>query len=280
MNERYYKKNKSYNIERLCKTHNVSSQAYYKNNKKLLKRESIEEKVLLLIHEIRKLMPKFGIKKIYEAYKEKFRKLKVGRDKLFDIARKFALLVKRKRRFVKTTDSSHGFRVYPNIVKGMTASSPNEVFVSDITYIPLKESYCYLALITDVYSRKIVGYNLSLSLAVSGSMQALRMALNKVTEPKKLIHHSDRGIQYSSKLYVEKLKKKKIKISMSAKGNPYENAIAERVNGILKDEFYLNVKFTGFKQALKAVKQSINIYNSKRLHWSLGLKTPDEIYAA
>ncbi|MCK5077850.1 MAG: IS3 family transposase [Calditrichia bacterium] len=279
MNERYYRKNKSYNIRNLCKIHNVSSQAYYKNNGKMILRESVEEKVLLLIHEIRKIMPKFGIKKIYEAYKEKFKKLKIGRDKLFEIARKFSLLVKRKRRVIKTTDSSHGLKIYPNLVKGKPVGGSNEVFVSDITYIRLKESYCYLALITDVYSRKIVGYNLSLSLAVEGSLQALQMALQRVIKAENLIHHSDRGIQYSSKLYVEKLKKKNIRISMSAKGNPYENAIAERVNGILKDEFYLNIKFKSFEQILKTVKQSINIYNSKRLHWSLGLKTPDEIYA-
>lgn len=188
-------------------------------------------------------------------------------------------MVKRKRRVIKTTDSSHGLKIYPNLVKGKPVGGSNEVFVSDITYIRLKESYCYLALITDVYSRKIVGYNLSLSLAVEGSLQALQMALQRVIKAENLIHHSDRGIQYSSKLYVEKLKKKNIRISMSAKGNPYENAIAERVNGILKDEFYLNIKFKSFEQILKTVKQSINIYNSKRLHWSLGLKTPDEIYA-
>lgn len=280
MKARYYRKDRRYNIKNLCKIHNVSSQAYYKNNGKMILRESVEEKVLLLIHEIRKIMPKFGIKKIYEIYKEKFKKLKIGRDKLFEIARKFSLLIKRKRRVIKTTDSSHGLKIYPNLVKGKPVVGPNEVFVSDITYIRLKESYCYLALITDVYSRKIVGYNLSLSLAVEGSLQALQMALKRVIKAENLIHHSDRGIQYSSKLYVEKLKKKNIKISMSAKGNPYENAIAERVNGILKDEFYLNIKFKSFEQILKTVKQSINIYNSKRLHWSLGLKTPDEIYAA
>ena len=271
---------KSYNICKLCNIHSVSSQAYYKNIDKQKKRESVIEKVLFLIKEIRRTMPKVGIKKIYEQCKKKLRVLKIGRDKLFDIARKFSFLVKRKYRVIKTTDSSHGFKIYPNLIKDKIISGPNEVFVSDITYLRLNESYCYLALITDVNSRKIVGYNLSSSLAVEGSLQALKMALKKVRYPQNLIHHSDRGIQYSSKLYVEQLKRRNIRISMSAKGNPYENAIAERVNGILKDEFYLNIKFKSFEQILKTVKQSINIYNSKRLHWSLGLKTPDEIYAA
>jgi len=279
MNRQYVGKDQKYSISKLCKTHKVSGSAYYKDRTKQKQRESVIEKVLALIRKIRKLMPKGGIKKIYEKCKEEFRALKVGRDKLFDIARKYRLLKKRKFRVITTTDSSHGFKVYQNLVKGTEVTSSNQVLVSDITYLRLKESYCYLALVTDVYSRKIIGYNLSSSLAVEGSLKALKMGLSRIKHTKGLIHHSDRGIQYSSKLYTDYLKKQKMRISMSAKGNPYENAIAERINGILKDEFYLNVRFRSFKQALKAVKQSIEIYNSERLHWSLGLKTPDQVYA-
>ena len=160
----------------------------------------------------------------------------------------------------------------------MKVNKPNQVWVSDITYIRTLNGFCYLALITDVYSRKIVGYDLSDSLELDGCVRALNKALYKKKNIKGLIHHSDRGIQYCSNVYTKLLKKKKIKISMTEENHCYENAIAERINGILKDEFYLDQTFTNTAHAKRAAKNAINLYNQVRLHLSLDFKTPNMVY--
>jgi putative transposase len=152
--------------------------------------------------------------------------------------------------------------------------------VSDITYIRLKGGFSYLFLVTDIYSRKIVGYNLDTSLGVTGAIAAIKMAIKGVNTIEGIIHHSDRGIQYCSDNYVKLLKKKGIKISMGEAGNPYENAIAERVNGILKNEFYLNEIFTNYQDAKRATEEAIKIYNNLRPHMSIGYMTPSKKYAA
>jgi len=162
----------------------------------------------------------------------------------------------------------------------MTVDRPDQVLVSDITYIRQRGDFCYLFLVTDLYSRKIVGYHLSMSLAASGAIEAMKMALKGVESTEGMIHHSDRGIQYCCEDYVELLKNNKIKISMGEVGNPYDNAVAERINGILKDEFYLNATFADFNTALKATRESINIYNHLRPHMALDYQTPVEKYAA
>jgi putative transposase len=204
--------------------------------------------------------------------------LKVGRDKLFDILRDHDMLVKRKKASCKTTDSYHRFHKYKNLVKDMRVTTPNQVWVADITYIRTINGFCYLALITDMFSRKIVGYDISDSLELAGCMRALKMALAKARPADGLVHHSDRGIQYCSNQYVEKLKKRNIRISMTEENHCYENAIAERVNGILKDEFYLDQTFFSKKAASAATDNAINIYNNKRLHLSLGYKTPNMVF--
>ena len=188
------------------------------------------------------------------------------------------MLVKRKKASCKTTDSYHRFHKYNNLVKEMEVTAPNQVWVSDITYIRTINGFCYLALITDMYSRKIVGYDISDSLELSGCLRALKLALKTARPAAGLVHHSDRGIQYCSNLYVNELKKRKIKISMTEEKHCYENALAERVNGILKDEFYLDQCFFSTKHACMATKSAIDIYNSKRLHLSLAYKTPNEVF--
>lgn len=202
----------------------------------------------------------------------------IGRDKLFNLLRDNKLLLRRRKNYVRTTNSYHRFRRYSNKIKDLHVYRPNQVFVADITYLQTSESYCYLALVTDLFSRKIVGYDLSRSLAVEGAQSALNMALKNVAEPDRLIHHSDRGIQYCSYAYTDILEGKSAEISMTEENHVYENAVAERVNGILKTEFMLGEKLRSFKIAKELVKETIQIYNEERLHISLGYKTPDYRY--
>jgi transposase InsO family protein len=269
-------------IEGLCKIFDISRQGYYKGKKAKVKASLNEEIIIDLVREKRKRMPRIGGVKLYKLLKSDLNisGIRIGRDKFFEILRKHRMLVKRKKRYAKTTDSNHRFKIYKNLIKEKEEINPDEVYVSDITYIRTEENFCYLSLITDYSSRKIVGYDLSDSLSIEGSLRAIRMALKGKGEMPGLIHHSDRGIQYCSKQYTELLTKHKISISMSEKGNPYENAIAERVNGILKDEFLLSETFKNKEEAMKAVKEAIKTYNELRPHMSINYKTPDEKYAA
>ena len=204
--------------------------------------------------------------------------LKIGRDRLFDILRDKGMLVYRKKASCKTTNSYHHFHKYTNLVKDKEITRPNQVWASDITYIRTLNGFCYLALITDMYSRKIVGYDISDTLELTGCLGAFKRAQKAVRPAAGLVHHSDRGVQYCSNQYVDELKKHGIKISMTEENHCYENALAERVNGILKDEFYLDQCFYSTKHARLAAIDAIKIYNSKRLHVSLGYKTPDSVF--
>ena len=189
------------------------------------------------------------------------------------------MLVPRKKRFVRTTQSNHRFRVHKNLIKGLEIKHPDQCWVSDITYLRLQKGYCYLALITDAFSRKIIGYDISQSLELGGCMRAVRMAC-KGRSMNETIHHSDRGIQYCSSQYTGYLNSKRIQISMGEAGNCYENAMAERVNGILKSEFNLDSVFVSLEQAEKAVTQAIKTYNTRRPHMSINMRMPNELYAA
>ena len=188
------------------------------------------------------------------------------------------MLIHRKKAYHKTTNSFHRFYKYRNIVKDMEITRPNQVWVSDITYIRTINGFCYLALITDMYSRKIVGYDLSNSLELAGCVRALQKALKQSGKRSPQVHHSDRGIQYCSNPYTQILKRKGIEISMTEENHCYENAIAERVNGILKDEFYLDQTFDSIQHAKRATKSAIDLYNQIRLHVSLDYKTPEMVY--
>ena len=204
--------------------------------------------------------------------------IKVGRDTLFNILRKHNMLTLRKKNSARTTNSHHRFYKYNNIIKDLNVTKPNQVWVSDITYIRTIKGFCYLALITDMYSRKIVGYDLSDSLELNGCVRALKKAIYQAKDIKQLIHHSDRGIQYCSNVYTQILKRKNIDISMTEENHCYENAMAERINGILKDEFYLDQTFDNVAHAKRATKNAINLYNEIRLHLSLDYKTPNMVY--
>ena len=260
----------------------ISRQGYYKSRKKKGKKKLQEEMVIKLVQSHRRKMPKVGGKKLYRMLLQNLErmKIKLGRDKFFSILRRNGLLIHRKRRYAKTTYSSHRFWIYDNLIREIEPMKINEIYVSDITYIRLSDSFLYLALITDLYSRKIVGYDLSDSLNLEGSLRALKMSIKGKKELSGLIHHSDRGFQYCSNPYTQLLTKNGIKISMSEKGNPYENAVAERINGILKEEFMLGETFKTPEQAHNAVKEAITIYNEDRPHMSLDYMTPNQKYAA
>lgn len=243
-------------------------------------RETVKAQVIEMVKKVRKEQPRVGGCKLHVALQPSFKEagLKVGRDCLFDILREYNMLIRRKKATCRTTYSHHRFYTYKNLVKDMEVTRPNQVWVSDITYIRTVSGFCYLALITDMYSRKIVGYDLSDSLELAGCLRALRRALRAARPATRLVHHSDRGIQYCSNQYVEELREHGIEISMTEENHCYENAIAERVNGILKDEFYLDQYFYSTSHAFNAAKNAIEIYNHKRLHLSLGYKTPNMVF--
>ncbi len=267
-------------IPEVCNCFNLKRDAYYKFLKRHQQRKAVELQVVELVKQERTEQPRVGTRKLYEALQTTFEAsgIKVGRDCLYDILRANDMLVKRKKASCKTTDSYHHFHKYNNLIKDMEVTAPNQVWVSDITYIRTVNGFCYLALITDLYSRKIIGHDISDSLELTGCLRALKKALWQVRHAGKLIHHSDRGVQYCSHMYVNELKKRNIKISMTEENHCYENAVAERVNGILKDEFYLDQCFFSTAHAKKASKNAIKIYNSKRLHLSLNYKTPNTVF--
>ncbi len=265
----------------LCAYFGITRQAFYKSKKQVEKQALREDLVVKLVQEERRVQPRLGGKKLYHLLKSDLSEIgKIGRDKFFKILGQNDLLVEPKKSYTKTTNSFHRFHKWKNLIKDLSVTRSNQVWVSDITYIRTLEGFVYLFLITDLYSRKIVGWSLSNSLSIEGAIEALKMALrSRGDESVPLIHHSDRGVQYCSNDYVELLQKAKISISMTEENHCYENAVAERVNGILKDEFYLDTTFNSFEQALSATGSGIRTYNEKRPHWSLELRTPSQVYS-
>jgi putative transposase len=274
------KQNGLMNTEQVCNCMLLHRDAYYKYKRRYDQRKTVESQVIGLVKKEREIQTRVGTRKLHKELRVAFEKshLKVGRDRLFDILRSYNMLVKRKKASCKTTNSYHHFYKHNNLIKKMQVTRPNQVWVSDITYIRTVKGFCYLALITDMYSRKIVGYDISDSLELAGCLRALKKALASARPAAGLVHHSDRGIQYCTKQYVEALSKRNIRISMTEENHCYENAIAERVNGILKDEFYLDQCFVNTSNACVATKNAIDIYNNKRLHVSLGYKTPNMVF--
>jgi transposase InsO family protein len=221
-------------------------------------------------------MPRIGTRKLYHILKAEFQAkgIKAGRDKLFEILRNNQMLITRRRRYIQTTNSKHWLKKYPNLIKGLEIDRPEKLWVSDITYIRTEEGFSYLTMITDAYSIKIVGYNTSRSLGTEGTIEALKMAIKNRCSKGELIHHSDRGLQYCSKEYVELLEKNQIRISMTEGSDPYENAIAERMNRTIKEEFLITEKIRDHELLKKTVAESIDIYNAERPHLSCGMLYP------
>lgn len=260
----------------------ISRQGYYQSIIREGKTMFDQELIVKRVQELRYDHPRMGGKKLYYLMQQDMDMLgvKMGRDKFFDLLRTSGLLVKRRRKYVITTQSHHRYRVYGNVLKGALIKSVNRAWVCDITYIRIRTGFMYLFLITDVFSRKIVGWHLSNNQTVASGLKALQMALNQTKKTAGIIHHSDRGFQYCSPAYVKILLDNQIIISMGEAGNCYDNALAERVNGILKNEYNLEATFPDQAKALKAIKHGIKCYNEKRPHWSLNLKIPNEIHQA
>jgi transposase InsO family protein len=266
------------NMEKVSAVLGKSRQSYYKHRQLSQRRRSYEKVVLSHVRLGRGRQPRVGVRKLHLHLIE--RGVVIGRDRLFDLLRSKGLLVKPRRRYVRTTNSNHWFRKYGNLIKEREVSRPGEVMVGDITYLETQEGFCYLSLLTDVYSRKIVGYQLSRSLSVEGSLKALEMALRGIKNHSGMIHHSDRGIQYCCNAYTDRLRKAGVRISMTEENHVYENAMAERVNGILKNEFLLGECLPSYTIACKMVKEAVNIYNNERLHMSINYMTPAQKFAA
>jgi transposase InsO family protein len=267
-------------VKALCKYYGISRNGYYKHVNKEIKEELAKGLIVDIIQEERRLQPCIGGKKLYHIYKEIIHKIYpgCGRDKFFDILREYDLLVERKRSYTRTTNSHHRFHKYKNLIKELNIKHPNQVWVSDITYLRIGSKFAYLSLITDKYSRKIIGWDLSESLSIEGSIKTLKHALSSSKCTEGVIHHSDRGVQYCSTPYTKILKKNKMLISMTEENHCYENGLAERVNGILKNEYLLDSCFKSIKQAKQACSQAIEMYNTRRPHWALNFKIPQEVH--
>lgn len=257
----------------------MSRQSLYQTESRVLSRSGELSQIKPLVQEIRMRMPRIGTRKLYYLLKTEFARqgLKIGRDALFDYLRSEQLLIRPKKNYTKTTNSKHWLRKHPNLLKEVQARRPEEVFVSDITYLKNGERTYYLSLVTDAYSRKIMGYHVGDDLSAENAVQALRMAVKERLNKKELIHHSDRGLQYASAVYQLELQRNQIRPSMTDGYDCYQNALAERINGILKQEFLLYACQT--KEELELlVKESIETYNQERPHLSLQMNTPAEVH--
>lgn len=270
-------------LVRLCRLLGLTRQAYYKHFWQV-EAVGIEETLVLeKVHAIRKDHRVMGGRKLYEKLHPFLleHQIKMGRDSLFDLLANNNLLVKKRRRRFITTFSNHWLKKWPNLIREMDITRVNQLWVSDITYWKIGESYTYISLVTDAYSHKIVGYHLAQSLESVETTKALTMALNNL--PKQLqgtlIHHSDRGVQYCSENYVKLLQDNNIQISMTENGDPLENAIAERINGILKSEYLKHYQVATLTEATKVLDTAIKLYNQDRPHLSIGLLTPEQVHS-
>lgn len=268
-------------MQTICDVFGKSRQAHYKRLSRdngLAMQQAI---IIKLVESVRADMPHIGGRKLFFMLKNTMldHDIDIGRDKFFDVLSAFGYLVRRKkRRKPITTDSNHPFYKYPNLIKELEVRYPNHLWVSDITYIALIQKFAYLSLITDVYSHKIIGYCLFPSLSAEGPLTALNMALNHRVKNLPLVHHSDRGLQYCSREYIKTLEAHGVGISMTENGDPYENAVAERLNGILKTEFDLYRAFRTFEAAQESVHKAIAIYNEQRPHLSCDYLTPNQAF--
>lgn len=264
----------------------MSRQAYYKHDDGLLETFARESFVVEFIKEIRRRDPGIGGNKLWMMYRKRFgNKHSVGYNRFYDIIGRHSLKVRQRKGRTRTTDSTHAFPLYPNLVKDLIPQRPNQVWVSDITYIPFWTdrdkngySFCYLSLITDYYTKEIIGWSVGDTLEAKYPKEALEMALSRlpVGVPNNLIHHSDRGVQYACYNYTGLLKAEGVTISMTECGNPKDNAVAERVNNTIKNEMLKDMDFFSIKEVREAVRGAVMFYNNERPHMSLDGMTPAE----
>ena len=270
-----YKIEQKESLTSLTRLLGINRQVYYRSIRINFNTRKLIEKVLAMVSEVRLQMPRIGTRKLFYLLLDKLKPLKVGRDRLFSILRANNLLISPKRSYHITTDSHHHLKKHKNLIENSTPNRPDQIWVSDITYIGNRKNPMYLSLVTDAYSKKIVGYNVSNTLEAKASLEALKMAIKtRIYKEESLIHHSDRGLQYCSGDYQKLLTKNSIKCSMTETYDPYANAIAERVNGILKQEFIGYDRNINISMMSELVKNSIKIYNQVRPHYSCHFKTP------
>jgi transposase InsO family protein len=258
----------------------MTKQAFYKGLKARDRLEVDEEFVLELVRRERRVQPMLGARKLLWIIAPELKEAGVamGRDRFLALLRREGLLIERKARSVRTTYSGHGLYVWPNLLKNLALSGPNQAWAADITYVRTLEGFVYVALLTDVWSRKIVGWDAGMTLEAEGAMRALTMALKQLPKDKACVHHSDRGTQYCCGDYVKKLHGRKVRISMTEANHCYENAKAERVNGILKQEYGLGETFRTREQVPGELRQAVGLYNARRPHTALALRTPQEVH--
>lgn len=267
-------------MKRLCSLCGISKQAYYKGETSRRRREIDEELVVELVKRVRHMHPNMGGRKVHFLIMPDLVEagVYIGKNRLFELLRERDLLVPRRRNHARTTDSHHRFRIYKNELKTAQIEEPHQALVSDLTYIRTDNGFVYLALVMDVHSRKIVGYDVNNTLEAVGCMRALKMALGQLPEGSNTIHHSDRGTQYCCGDYVEMLKERGVVISMTEENHCYENAKAERLNGVLKQEYGLGRTLSGIKEAKRLVSEGVVLYNNHRPHLSLDFETPSGVH--
>lgn len=271
---------KTIGLSRLCRVLKVSRQAFYQHFWRCSDTTTEEELVIDQVKAIRTIHPVIGGRKLLFLLQSFLfeNQIKIGRDALFDLLAAHKLLVKRRRAFT-TTFSRHWMKKYPSLVKEWRPEKPNQLWVADITYVPILKGVLFLNLITDAYSHKIMGYSIAENLEGIHTCRALDMALsNRTKATPELIHHSDRGSQYCARNYTGMLLENNIRISMTDKGDPLENAIAERINGIVKNEYLRHFNFKNKNQMERMLPQIVNRYNKLRPHLSINMKTPDEVH--
>ncbi|MBR4794483.1 MAG: IS3 family transposase [Bacteroidaceae bacterium] len=277
---------KAYPVRSQCKLLGVSTQAYYKHGDTDLRKLAEEAFCVEYIKRIRQKDRGIGGGKLWQMYRKEFGDVHgVGYNRFYDIIEKYGLKVRKRRRRAKTTDSDHDLPLYPNLVKELIPLRPNQLWVSDITYMVIclnaqtgEYDFCYLSLVTDYYTKEIIGWCVGETLEARFAVEALEMALDRLGGKRApdLIHHSDRGVQYASYAYTDILRKHNIRISMTECGDPKDNAVAERVNGIVKNELLQGMSFFSINEVRKALKVAIDFYNNERPHMSLDWRTPAE----
>ena len=267
-------------IEGLCGCAGVTKQAFYKARKARQQKEIDEELVLALVRRVRHFHPRMGTRKLLVVLGRELEEagVSIGRNKLFALLRKHNLLIKRKRRSVRTTDSRHRFAVYPNALREAAISAPHQALVTDLTYIRTEKGFVFAVFVMDAYSRKIVGYNVAASLEASGCLRATEQALAQLPAGARPIHHSDRGTQYCCADYIDLLKQYGVTISMTEENHCYENGKAERLNGIMKQEYGLGGTLADLAEVRRLVEQAVWLYNTGRPHTKLGYTTPQEVH--
>ena len=258
----------------------MTPQNYYKARKVRRRKQVDQRLVKRLVDAERALQPRLGGLKLHSMLRNDLEAegVYLGRDRFFEVLRNQALLLEPLPKAPRTTNSAHSLPVFTNLIKDMELTAPNQVWVSDITYIRTREDFAYLSLITDKYSRKVVGYHLGRTLEARDALKALNMALVNLPDDSRPIHHSDRGSQYCCHEYVKRLKGQDMAISMTQEDHCAENAMAERMNGILKQEYFLNYEFRTVAQARKAIDEAVHLYNTRRPHRSLQLRTPEQVH--